>query len=205
MKVVVTGAAGFIGSHVVGAPARRRRRRRRRRLLHRLLLPPGQGGEPPRRSGRAPASAWSRRDSGRRPRDRSSTASSCVFHLAAQPGCAAAGDGTSRSTCATTCSPRNGCSRPPRRGGRPKVVYASSSSVYGDAPAMPLRGGRHRCRPISPYGVTKLAAEHPADALPPELRPAHGDALRYFTVYGPRQRPDMAFHRFLQAARTARR
>jgi nucleoside-diphosphate-sugar epimerase len=83
--------------------------------------------------------------------------------------------------------------------GRPTVVYASSSSVYGDAPALPLREDGP-CQPISPYGVTKLAAEH----LAVLYHRNHGlptVSLRFFTVYGPRQRPDMAFHRFLKAAR----
>jgi len=83
--------------------------------------------------------------------------------------------------------------------GVPRFVYASSSSVYGDAPALPLREDG-ACRPVSPYGVTKLAAEHLVhlygsnEGLPVV-------SLRYFTVYGPRQRPDMAFCRFLRAAR----
>jgi len=83
--------------------------------------------------------------------------------------------------------------------GKPRLVYASSSSVYGDSPTLPLREDSH-CHPVSPYGVTKLAAEHlgqlyhKSHALPVV-------SLRYFTVYGPRQRPDMAFHRFLAAAR----
>jgi len=83
--------------------------------------------------------------------------------------------------------------------GVPRLINASSSSVYGDAPTLPLREDAV-CRPVSPYGVTKLAAEHLAllyhrnHALPTV-------SLRYFTVYGPRQRPDMAFHRFLAAAR----
>ncbi len=83
--------------------------------------------------------------------------------------------------------------------GRPTVVYASSSSVYGDAPALPLREDGP-CQPVSPYGVTKLAAEH----LAVLYHRNHGlptVSLRFFTVYGPRQRPDMAFHRFLKAAR----
>jgi UDP-glucuronate 4-epimerase len=86
--------------------------------------------------------------------------------------------------------------------GRPRVVYASSSSVYGDAPSLPLREDGF-CRPISPYGVTKLAAEH----LCTLYHRNHGLAtvsLRFFTVYGPRQRPDMAFNRFLSAARDGR-
>ena len=83
--------------------------------------------------------------------------------------------------------------------GRPTVVYASSSSVYGDAPSLPLREDGP-CRPVSPYGVTKLAGEH----LALLYHRNHGlptVSLRFFTVYGPRQRPDMAFHRFLKAAR----
>lgn len=81
----------------------------------------------------------------------------------------------------------------------PRLVYASSSSVYGDAPGLPLREDGV-CRPVSPYGVTKLAGEH----LAVLYERNHGlptVSLRFFTVYGPRQRPDMAFHRFLRAAR----
>ena len=84
-------------------------------------------------------------------------------------------------------------------GGRPKLVYASSSSVYGDSRTRPLREDGP-CQPVSPYGVTKLAAEHLARLY----HRNHGldtTSLRFFTVYGPRQRPDMAFHRFLCAAR----
>jgi nucleoside-diphosphate-sugar epimerase len=83
--------------------------------------------------------------------------------------------------------------------GRPTVVYASSSSVYGDAPELPFREDGP-CQPVSPYGVTKLAGEH----LAVLYHRNHGlptVSLRFFTVYGPRQRPDMAFHRFLEAAR----
>ncbi len=83
-------------------------------------------------------------------------------------------------------------------GRRPKLVYASSSSVYGDSSALPLREDGP-CLPVSPYGVTKLAAEH----LVRLYHRSHGldtTSLRFFTVYGPRQRPDMAFHRFLRAA-----
>lgn len=83
--------------------------------------------------------------------------------------------------------------------GTPRLVMASSSSVYGDAPELPLRETT-ACRPISPYGVTKLAAENLAQ-LYGRLHGVPVVSLRYFTVYGPRQRPDMAFHRFLKAAR----
>ncbi len=85
------------------------------------------------------------------------------------------------------------------RGGRIPVVYASSSSVYGNLPTMPLAEGMTPA-PVSPYGVTKLAAEH----LCRLYSAVHGlptISLRLFTVYGPRQRPDMAFQRFLNATR----
>src|SRR5919198_1064064 len=78
-----------------------------------------------------------------------------------------------------------------------RIVYASSSSVYGDSAAMPFREDALP-QPVSPYGVTKLAAEqlcylyHVNFGLPTV-------SLRYFTVYGPRQRPDMGFHKFLRA------
>jgi nucleoside-diphosphate-sugar epimerase len=79
-----------------------------------------------------------------------------------------------------------------------RFVYASTSSVYGDLAAIPMREDV-RVQPVSPYGVTKLAGEqlcflyHVNHGVPMV-------ALRLFTVYGPRQRPDMGFHRFLSAA-----
>ncbi len=79
-----------------------------------------------------------------------------------------------------------------------RLVYASSSSVYGDTPELPLRESA-RPMPVSPYGVTKLAAEH----LCYLYHVNYGVpcvSLRYFTVYGPRQRPDMAFNKFIRAA-----
>ena len=86
--------------------------------------------------------------------------------------------------------------------GRPleRFVYASSSSVYGDRAAIPMREDALP-QPVSPYGVTKLAAEqlcylyHVNFGVPTV-------SMRYFTVYGPRQRPDMAFNRFIRAALT---
>jgi len=78
-----------------------------------------------------------------------------------------------------------------------KLVYASSSSVYGDTDRLPMVESAD-CRPVSPYGVTKLAGEH----LCRLYQRNHGVpavSLRFFTVYGPRQRPDMAFNIFLKA------
>jgi UDP-glucose 4-epimerase len=79
-----------------------------------------------------------------------------------------------------------------------RVVYASSSSVYGDNVSIPMREDALP-QPVSPYGVTKLAAEQ----LCYLYHANHGvptTSVRYFTVYGPRQRPDMAFHKFIRAA-----
>jgi nucleoside-diphosphate-sugar epimerase len=78
-----------------------------------------------------------------------------------------------------------------------RVIYASSSSVYGNTPTLPAHE-ECQTQPISPYGVTKLAAEQLCRLYTTE----HGlstISLRYFTVYGPRQRPDMAFHKFIRA------
>ncbi|OLC14900.1 MAG: hypothetical protein AUH32_04500 [Actinobacteria bacterium 13_1_40CM_66_12] len=78
-----------------------------------------------------------------------------------------------------------------------RLVFAGSSSVYGDAEAFPTRESALP-RPVSPYGVTKLAAEHLAHLYTRNFGiPAV--SVRYFTVYGPRQRPDMAFARFMRA------
>ncbi len=78
-----------------------------------------------------------------------------------------------------------------------RFVYASSSSVYGDALSLPTHEDVTP-RPLSPYGVTKLAAEHLC-VLYAEEQDVQTVALRYFSVYGPRQRPDMAFRRFCEA------
>jgi len=80
-----------------------------------------------------------------------------------------------------------------------RLVYASSSSVYGDAEAFPT-SETVLPRPRSPYGVTKLAAEHLCGLYAANFG-LSTVSLRFFTVYGPRQRPDMAFTRFLRAAR----
>ncbi|MCX7765262.1 MAG: GDP-mannose 4,6-dehydratase [Candidatus Sumerlaeia bacterium] len=77
------------------------------------------------------------------------------------------------------------------------IIYASSSSVYGETKILPMRED-HPTHPISPYGVSKLAAEHLC-YLYWKNYDVRTISLRYFTVYGPRQRPDMAFHRFIKA------
>jgi len=78
-----------------------------------------------------------------------------------------------------------------------RFVFAGSSSVYGDAERFPTKETALP-RPVSPYGVTKLAAEH-LTLLYTRNFGIPAVSVRYFTVYGPRQRPDMAFSRFMQA------
>jgi UDP-glucose 4-epimerase len=78
-----------------------------------------------------------------------------------------------------------------------RVVYASSSSVYGETAKFPMEED-DLPRPLSPYGVSKLAAEHLMRLYSANFG-VQTVSLRYFTVYGPRQRPDMAFHRLCRA------
>jgi nucleoside-diphosphate-sugar epimerase len=80
----------------------------------------------------------------------------------------------------------------------PRFVFASSSAVYGNAPSYPVDEGAHP-RPLSPYGVTKLAAEHLCSLYAANMG-LSVVSLRYFTAYGPRQRPDMAIHRLIDSA-----
>lgn len=175
-RYVVTGAAGFIGSH----------------LTEQLLA---RGDEvvavdsftdyydPARKEENAAAFPVTRVDIAETDLDLRSIDG--VFHLAAQPGVRPSFDrldaylhrnilATQRVIAAATEA-------------RVRVVLASSSSVYGDADQYPTPENVE-LRPLSPYGITKLAAEH-------LVRAYSGDVatLRFFTVYGPRQRPDMGF------------
>ncbi len=123
-----------------------------------------------------------------------------VFHQAAQAGVRASwgAEFATYTDCNVLATQRLLEALKGRDGGPVPVVYASSSSVYGNAEARPTREDALPA-PISPYGVTKLAAEHLVDTYRHEFD-VPGTSLRYFTVYGPRQRPDMAFHKFGKAA-----
>lgn len=123
-----------------------------------------------------------------------------VFHLAGQPGVRKSWEDFDTYLHRNVSATQRLMEAVLRR--RLRVVYASSSSVYGDAKRMPVRED-DPTHPISPYGVTKLAGEQIAKLYGEE----HGIpvvSLRYFTVYGPRQRPDMAFSRFIDAALSER-
>ncbi|GLP70982.1 putative UDP-glucose epimerase YtcB [Streptomyces sp. TUS-ST3] len=201
MRAVVTGAAGFIGSHlcahllshgdeVVGVdaltdfydPARKRHN------LARLL---GREGF-----------RFHRGDLLGLPLRPLFAQADAVYHLAGQPGVRGSwGPGFAvyleRNVLVT-----QRVLEAARDAGVRHLVYASSSSVYGDAEAYPTPE-TVRPRPVSPYGVTKLAAEHLCETY----RTAFGvptASLRLFSVYGPGQRPDMAFARLVAAACTRR-
>ena len=120
-----------------------------------------------------------------------------VFHNAAQPGVRASwGREFSAYTHHNVLATQRLLERY-KRSKLERFVYASSSSIYGDAESYPTSEAMLP-RPFSPYGVTKLAGEHLVLLYGRNFGTPVA-ALRYFTVYGPRQRPDMAFHRFCRA------
>ncbi|MBN1172996.1 MAG: NAD-dependent epimerase/dehydratase family protein [Micromonosporaceae bacterium] len=197
--IVVTGAAGFIGSHVVD---------RLLNLGHHVI---GIDRRQPQVDPFARVNMQAAMDHSRFTLIEADLLSGdlaqildgagCVFHLAAVPGVRASwGSGFDEYLTANVLATQRlltACERT----GVPRLVYASSSSVYG-----PAGGPSRECdptRPLSPYGVTKLAGEQLC--LAHALRPGASlrtIALRYFTVYGPRQRPDMAIGRILASALT---
>jgi UDP-glucuronate 4-epimerase len=121
-----------------------------------------------------------------------------VYHLAAQPGVRRSWGREFEIYLDENLLAMQQLLEAVRDAGVERFVFASSSSIYGDAERMPTHESDSP-RPVSPYGVTKLAGEHLC-----HLYFSRFDVptvpLRYFTVFGPRQRPDMAFTRFIQAA-----
>lgn len=118
-----------------------------------------------------------------------------IFHLAAQPGVRSSwGDEFTRYVDQNIVSTQLIFEKSNRE---TPIVYASSSSVYGDASIFPV-SETHLMNPISPYGVTKLTCEALAFAYA-KLHQSKIIGLRYFTVYGPGQRPDMAFTKICRA------
>jgi nucleoside-diphosphate-sugar epimerase len=196
MTAVVTGAAGFVGSH----------------LAERLL-----GDETPvrgidaftdyydpatKRANVAPLVADSRfelvdNDLTTAPLASIFDGADVVYHLAAQPGVRLSWDEFERYTrmnLVATQRVLEAC----RTASVDRLVVASSSSVYGNAVSYPVTEATP-CRPFSPYGVTKLAAEALCEAYVENWK-LPVVSLRYFTVYGPRQRPDMSIYRLIDAA-----
>ncbi len=120
-------------------------------------------------------------------------ADACI-HLAAMPGLAQSWvdiDGYSRCNVVATHRVLEAC----REVGTPRLLHASTSSVYG---TMAVGDESTPTRPVSPYGATKLAAEHMVLGAV-ELFGLNASIVRFFSIYGPRQRPDMAYHRFIEA------
>ena len=189
MRYVVTGAAGFIGSHlaetliaaghdVIPVDAftdyyERARKERNAAELEVLELDLATGDLEPVVAG-----------------------ADGVFHLAGQPGVRASwGAGFERYLRDNVLASQRLFEAAAAASVR--VVFASSSSVYGDAERYPTAESVSP-RPISPYGITKLTCELLADAIG-DSQGLDAVLLRYFTVYGPRQRPDMAFTAMLEA------
>jgi nucleoside-diphosphate-sugar epimerase len=121
-----------------------------------------------------------------------------IYHLAAEPGVRASWGARFeryvRNNVVATQHLLEACKPFPDK----RFVYASSSSIYGDAETFPTPEDTTPS-PVSPYGMTKLSGEHLCNLYTAN----HGLStvgLRFFTVYGPRQRPDMAFHIFCRAA-----
>ncbi len=116
-----------------------------------------------------------------------------VFHLAGQPGVASFGSVFPVYVRQNVLASQRLFEAAVAAGTR--VAFASSSSIYGDAESYPTREDTTPA-PISPYGITKLACEHLARAYGSEFG-LDVVTVRYFTIYGPRQRPDMAFTRMV--------
>jgi len=182
MRFIVTGAAGFIGSHLAASL---------RDLGHDVV------GidcftdyyDVELKEENASGQEILRLDLARDPIDLGGIDG--VFHLAGQPGVRSFGDVFETYLDRNLLASQRLFEAAARDGVR--VVFASSSSIYGEAEQYPTAEGVAP-RPVSPYGITKLACEHLARAT---ARSFGLDAvvLRYFNVYGPRQRPDMAFTR----------
>ncbi len=182
MRYVVTGAAGFIGSHLL------------RTLLGRGHDAVGWDAftdyyDPALKEENAEGLPIERIDLVEDPLDLADVDG--VFHLAGQPGVRSFGLVFPTYVRQNILASQRVFEAAVVAGA--KAVLASSSSIYGDAAAYPTPEDTVP-RPISPYGITKLASEHLTRAYTQEFG-LHGVVLRYFTIYGPRQRPDMAFTR----------
>jgi UDP-glucuronate 4-epimerase len=201
MRYVVTGSAGFVGSHVCEA------------LLARGDQVDGVDAftdyyDPAiKRANTAPLARHEgfrgfERDLARVDLDDVLSGADAVIHLAAQPGVRLSWSEGFALYVERNISASQRLLEAARRIRVPRLVLASSSSVYGNTPARPITEDAPT-RPFSPYGVTKLAAEHLAAAYGANWG-VSTVVLRYFTVYGPGQRPDMALHRFIGAVAAGR-
>jgi UDP-glucose 4-epimerase len=199
VKALVTGAAGFIGSHLTGALLDRGAAVTGLDCFTDYYPRPIKEGNLAANAGRA---GFDFVESSIRQADLPSLLDGVthVFHLAAQAGVRKSWGRDFQTYTENNVDASQqlleACV------GRPleKFVYASSSSLYGDAVSIPVVEDALP-RPLSPYGVTKLAAEQLCHLYFANHK-VPTTSVRYFTVYGPRQRPDMAFNRFIRAAIT---
>lgn len=197
MKVLITGAAGFIGSHLTEACLERGWRVTAVDSLTTYYSPTDKVRNAERFS-RHPRCLYFEQDLLDLDLDALMRDTQLVFHLAAQAGVRASwGQGFDTYIQLNVTVLQRLLEAARGAGSLQRFVFASSSSVYGDAETLPT-GEDQILRPISPYGATKALGEHlcylyhRTSALPTV-------ALRYFSVYGPRQRPDMGFHRMIEA------
>jgi UDP-glucuronate 4-epimerase len=197
VHALVTGCAGFVGSHLTDSLLGRGDRVRGVDAFTEYYDPERKRRNIQRSIGRE---GFELIDGDLRYRDLLALLDGVdvVFHVAGQPGVRVSwGQGfdayVGNNVIATQRLLEAVRERPVRR-----LVYASSSSVYGNAARYPTTE-TDLPRPHSPYGVTKLAAEHLCNVYAANWA-VSTISLRYFTVYGPRQRPDMAFSRFIDAA-----
>jgi UDP-glucuronate 4-epimerase len=189
MRYVVTGAAGFIGSHLAEALVA---------AGHDVLGVDSFNDyyDPALKEENARGLDVVRADLAEDPLEELFEGADGVFHLAGQPGVRASfGGGFADYLSRNVLASQRVFETAAALGQR--VLFASSSSVYGDAERLPTPE-QTELHPISPYGITKAACEHLARAY------AQRDGLdtvvlRYFNVYGPRQRPDTAFARIVRA------
>lgn len=126
-----------------------------------------------------------------------------IFHLAAQAGVRASWSKSFIIYTKNNIEATQLLLEESKNSGLKKFVYASTSSVYGDTDQIPMQE-KSLLKPVSPYGVTKLAAEDLCYLYWKNFG-IPCVSLRYFTVYGPRQRPDMAFYRFILAGLEGRK
>ena len=186
MKYVVTGAAGFIGSHLAEALVQRG---------HEVLGVDSFTDyyDQALKEENAAGLDVARIDLAEEEIDLEGVDG--VFHLAGQPGVRSFGDVFEDYARRNLLASRRVFETAAAAGVR--VVFASSSSVYGDAESYPTREDAE-LRPISPYGITKAGCEQLAYAYTKAFA-LDAVVLRYFTFYGPRQRPDMALMRIVDA------